>query len=315
MERCDRATILCYLIYTEGCYCKDGYLRDPKTGQCIPGSYCAYPGERMKCKRNEQWRLGNECSDYCKDGSYRKCYSTRYGCRCKKGLKRHPKTRGCVLEKYCPPLNNTCTGPYEVFKSDGNPCMDKCNKDVVRCQEQHEAGCYCIDGYARDLDTNICRLFPCENCGENAEWVYCAGSCDNLCDFELGRSNCTIQHIRCPDGCRCKEGFARQTDENSPCISINHFILPLPSPLFTVANSRTNFQGNCVTESVREKNRQIIGILINFRVRLLTVINVIFERILCLFMKTAACFTALVLHHRDKSKSAKNSSNQSDLLL
>lgn len=112
-----------------------------------------------------------------------------------------------------------CSGPYETFKALGSRCQDNCNKQFVRCMDDRKPGCYCIEGYARDLDTDVCRPFPCQDCGENAEWVNCAGSCDNHCDFVLGRDTCKIFHIRCPDGCRCKKGFARATNStDSPCI-------------------------------------------------------------------------------------------------
>lgn len=113
----------------------------------------------------------------------------------------------------------SCTGPHEVFKPDGSACTDNCNKHLVKCAIIPKPGCYCIDGYARDLTTKECRPYPCKDCGENAEWVNCAGSCDNHCDFVTGRDTCKIRNIRCPDACRCKEGFARATnDTESPCI-------------------------------------------------------------------------------------------------
>uniref|UniRef100_A0A336LS86 CSON014544 protein n=1 Tax=Culicoides sonorensis TaxID=179676 RepID=A0A336LS86_CULSO len=196
-------------------------------------------GDAEQCPGlNEAWTdCGNFCSEKCPDGKVTACIlMCQSGCFCKPNHKRNPNGI-CVPETECPKIGGICevhnselsqpkcNAPYEIFKEDGSPCTDTCHKHLVRCMEQHIPGCYCIDGYARDLETNQCRPYPCEECGANAEWVNCASSCDNHCDFVLKRDHCKINHIRCPDGCRCKEGYARATSEpNSTCIPVNECV-------------------------------------------------------------------------------------------
>lgn len=191
----------------------------------------------LNCKENEVYNLRYDELDHCSFGIVCVQYP-HYGCHCMSGFKRHQGI--CIPINDCPrkwQFNNffysilcwtfskaslECPGPYEILKADGNPCMDYCNKDVVKCAEVHEPGCYCMEGYARDVEKGVCRPFPCEDCGENAEWAVCTGPCDNRCDFVLGHETCQIENIKCPDACRCKEGYARESDDKSKCIPIEN---------------------------------------------------------------------------------------------
>lgn len=99
-ERCHIAPLLCTNELTQGCYCKDGYRTDPKTGRCILASQCPLFGDG-NCSRDEEYRLGNDCSERC--NSTLTCDKTpRYACRCKKGLRRHPTKGYCIRKKECP---------------------------------------------------------------------------------------------------------------------------------------------------------------------------------------------------------------------
>ncbi|XP_030378787.1 cysteine-rich venom protein 6 [Scaptodrosophila lebanonensis] len=44
-------------------------------------------------------------------------------------------------------------------------------------------------------------------CGPNESYLACGPSCQTECDT-LGQP-CLIRHIRCPDGCYCNKGYAR----------------------------------------------------------------------------------------------------------
>lgn len=54
-------------------------------------------------------------------------------------------------------------------------------------------------------------------CPENEFYTDCGNSCQTLCST-LNKP-CLIRHIRCPDGCYCNEGYAR--DANRKCIPIS----------------------------------------------------------------------------------------------
>ncbi|KAH8420182.1 hypothetical protein KR009_007071 [Drosophila setifemur] len=54
-------------------------------------------------------------------------------------------------------------------------------------------------------------------CPANETFLPCGPSCQTEC-ATLGQP-CLIRHIRCPDGCYCNEGFARNA--NRQCIPIN----------------------------------------------------------------------------------------------
>ncbi|XP_017114325.1 venom peptide CtAPI [Drosophila elegans] len=54
-------------------------------------------------------------------------------------------------------------------------------------------------------------------CPENETFLPCGPSCQTECST-LGKP-CLINHIRCPDGCYCNKGFARNA--GGRCIPIN----------------------------------------------------------------------------------------------
>lgn len=55
------------------------------------------------------------------------------------------------------------------------------------------------------------------DCGNNASYLECGPNCETTCKT-LGEK-CTIVFKRCPYGCFCNEGFAR--DDNNNCIKID----------------------------------------------------------------------------------------------
>lgn len=54
-------------------------------------------------------------------------------------------------------------------------------------------------------------------CSENEKYFDCGSSCDTEC-FRLNEP-CNIRHIRCPDGCYCVDGYAR--NDNRKCVPIS----------------------------------------------------------------------------------------------
>ncbi|XP_012528606.1 inducible metalloproteinase inhibitor protein [Monomorium pharaonis] len=57
-------------------------------------------------------------------------------------------------------------------------------------------------------------------CTRENEEYQCGSACQTTCR-NLGQ-NCSIVNIKCNDACYCKEGYARITDDNSPCIPIKN---------------------------------------------------------------------------------------------
>ncbi|KAM0736161.1 Inducible metalloproteinase inhibitor protein [Formica fusca] len=56
-------------------------------------------------------------------------------------------------------------------------------------------------------------------CNRKNEEYQCGSACQTTCS-NLGKP-CPIRNIRCNDACFCKEGYARISDDNSPCIPIS----------------------------------------------------------------------------------------------
>ncbi|EDV45433.1 inducible metalloproteinase inhibitor protein [Drosophila erecta] len=54
------------------------------------------------------------------------------------------------------------------------------------------------------------------NCPENETYLACGPDCQTEC-ATLGKP-CLIRHIRCPDGCYCNQGYARNA--GGTCIPI-----------------------------------------------------------------------------------------------
>ncbi|XP_026479559.1 inducible metalloproteinase inhibitor protein-like [Ctenocephalides felis] len=60
------------------------------------------------------------------------------------------------------------------------------------------------------------QLFTPRDCPENETYLSCGPACQTEC-ATLGQP-CYIAYFRCPDGCYCNKGFARNA--NGACIPI-----------------------------------------------------------------------------------------------
>ncbi|KAJ8732616.1 hypothetical protein PYW07_015215 [Mythimna separata] len=210
-----------------GCICKKGFLKN-RAGICIPEKECQYD-----CAKNQT--LDSCYSDcpprYCGVNiAAVSCLAIdesncKRGCRCKDGYLKNANG-DCVREKDCP----KCYGPNEVYDVCLNPCpLYQCNVDprVIKCaappepgDPKCEAGCRCLEGYAR-TDEGICvpRDQCPPKCGEDEVYSTCTNS-------DCGPQNCSqlgypiacprIDPAYCEKGCVCKEGLVR--DENGICI-------------------------------------------------------------------------------------------------
>ncbi|KAM8721438.1 hypothetical protein ACLKA7_007330 [Drosophila subpalustris] len=86
---------------------------------------------------------------------------------------------------------------------------------------------------------NVCLLLGCllalagaqpyitpRNCSSHETYLPCGPSCQSEC-ATLGQP-CLIRHIRCPDGCYCDEGFARNAA--GTCIPVSQCKKPGRAP-------------------------------------------------------------------------------------
>lgn len=208
-QPCNRQTFSC----PKGCFCKSGYARDLETNVCIKIKSC--PPVTPTCDRHEEFNsCGFDCSescdeDLCKLSLTDKCKS---GCFCEKG---YARVNGkCVQRDQC---SDPC-GKNEVFSECGNQCNEQCGSGIL-CPQVCQKGCFCKPGHFRANGKCVPKQDcpPTSTCGRNEVWLGCgdAPNCDRTCDT-LGET-CTIIHIKCPEGCYCKSGYARDPQTNQ-CI-------------------------------------------------------------------------------------------------
>ncbi|XP_055698631.1 zonadhesin-like [Phlebotomus papatasi] len=176
-----------------GCYCKPGFKRLSRGGQCVPENECS-----AKCTGvNEEYTdCGNPCNEDCPN-SGRVCAAVCYkGCYCKPN---HVRINGqCVPNSQCP---KECPGQNEVYSECGNHCRDECNSEV--CLTVCEVGCFCQPGFSRK--DGVC--VPTEECppkcdGVNEEYTTCGSSCTEQCGVRICPAICQT-------GCFCKPGHSR----------------------------------------------------------------------------------------------------------
>ncbi|GIX68945.1 zonadhesin [Caerostris extrusa] len=191
----------------KGCFCRDGFVRDP-IGKCVLPRFCP-----VICGENEEFReCGTSCPTTCVNRNQRNLCQERCakGCFCRDGFVRDP-TGKCVLPRFCPVI----CGENEEFKECGTACPLTCvnRNQQIKCQERCVKGCFCKDGFVRDPSGKCClpQLCPVV-CGENEEFKECGTACPLTCVNRNQQIKC---QERCVKGCFCKNGFVR--DPSSKC--------------------------------------------------------------------------------------------------
>ncbi|XP_052738623.1 zonadhesin [Bicyclus anynana] len=211
---------------TNGCLCKEGYLRNDK-GVCVPVDQCTKTPEPVICGPNE---VSTDCVNggcgiwYCSQ-TQEICNlmlddECKPGCLCKEGMLR-AENGTCIPTEQCPPK---CNGPYEYF-SCGSPCDNLCatlsTQNQTNCPIKNKKcnpKCYCQQGYARD-ENNIC--IPIKNCpqqcGINEVFDTCIATCPpRRCDVDETLIDCVPPpqpgDPECQSGCRCADNFFRNYD-------------------------------------------------------------------------------------------------------
>ncbi|XP_048481298.1 serine protease inhibitor swm-1-like [Plutella xylostella] len=93
--------VVCEEDCVEGCFCKNGYLRDVN-GSCVPADQCV--GEPSICSPNEEFlSCGSACPLTCAQPERAPCgLACSVGCFCKAGYVRDEKSNKCVTLDQCP---------------------------------------------------------------------------------------------------------------------------------------------------------------------------------------------------------------------
>ncbi|XP_069354812.1 zonadhesin-like isoform X2 [Maniola hyperantus] len=215
---------------TDGCLCKEGYLRD-ENGKCIPIAQCP----NIQCGANEVFDVcppqcpGEDCRV---DPSVILCLpnpqpgdpSCNPGCRCQDNYFRND-AGCCVTRDQCPvceinEVYDTCIAPCPPRRCDVDENLVDCAPQPQPGDPDCNAGCRCADNFYRN-DRNVCvpRDECPQVCGENEIPTSCfEGICERRNCSDLGKPVICVRPRFCTNGCLCEEGYLR--DENGKCIPI-----------------------------------------------------------------------------------------------
>lgn len=156
--------IPCDKACRQGCFCKEGFVRDAE-GNCVEKSTCA-----ITCGENEEYSsCGSACGDLtCENPSYTNMMCTddcKRGCFCVEGYVR--KNGKCILQSDC---QMNCPA-NEIY----TPCSANCEPD---CKNPHRMnlvcplicleGCICDEGLVR---SNNGKCIPAQQCHKGEKVV------------------------------------------------------------------------------------------------------------------------------------------------
>ncbi|KAH7943404.1 mucin-6 [Rhipicephalus sanguineus] len=101
-----------------------------------------------------------------------------------------------------------------------------CSRPIIgpACTADCRYGCYCADGFYRNVELKCVALdqcpqqrktasFPVPQCRENEEWKSCVSSscAEATCESKTIGPGCTPD---CQQGCFCSQGFYRDSQRN-----------------------------------------------------------------------------------------------------
>uniref|UniRef100_A0A0N5C0S8 TIL domain-containing protein n=1 Tax=Strongyloides papillosus TaxID=174720 RepID=A0A0N5C0S8_STREA len=204
-----------------GCVCAPGYVRAPKSGDCILKSQC-FPStpSPVTCQRNEVFlQCSSPCEATCEDQNptcVRRCDEPK--CQCNTGFVRDTRTGACISPSQCrrsTPKPVTCQR-NEVFLQCSSPCEPTCEDQNPTCVRRcDEPKCQCSTGFVRDTRTGAC-ISPSQcrrstpkpvTCQRNEVFLQCSSPCEPTCEDQ--NPPCVK---RCDEPkCQCSTGFVRNT--------------------------------------------------------------------------------------------------------
>jgi hypothetical protein len=191
------------------CVCKDGFVRNPVTGECEPAPECDNDSDCPACEQCNQYGFCEpiECPEgqVCVDGECKT--PCENGVDCPDGYGCNPDTGFC--EK-CEDQDCSTPNCEKLLgcECSNNQCVDADNCNQERCNNTFDCpeGCVCYQGQCVD-----CSNFACADC--NVPGCECvSGTCQDDPNYECGdkveivkvdnecnlRGEATIQ-----DGCAC----------------------------------------------------------------------------------------------------------------
>jgi len=147
-----------------GCYCPDGYIREVADGDCILVTDCprhleTTPGS-VACETNT-CGVGNQATCASPNPwNFNMCFT---GCYCPEGYIREVADGACIPVVDCPRHLETTPGSVACKASDcGMANQATCaNPNPVNNRMCH-TGCYCPDGYIREVADGDC--IPVADC-------------------------------------------------------------------------------------------------------------------------------------------------------
>lgn len=86
----------------KGCVCKEGFIRDPRTFNCIAKKSCPKKASDTTCPTNEVYsKDGAGCQLSCSTQNIAIKCMTRSGCKCRDGFIRDDITGQCISKRSC----------------------------------------------------------------------------------------------------------------------------------------------------------------------------------------------------------------------
>uniref|UniRef100_A0A915PXJ0 TIL domain-containing protein n=1 Tax=Setaria digitata TaxID=48799 RepID=A0A915PXJ0_9BILA len=225
-ETCDNfiGPMICSQECVEGCFCKQGFIRETKNGCCILPELCRFKKRSNFCGPNQEYReCGTACPKTCNgipEDCTQRCVA---GCFCKDGYVLDIDR--CIPESDCQAFNKIAAlkvcGENEVYRKCGNPCREICGeREATECSGCIE-GCFCKLGYVLEEKSGACvkpeDCLPPKyvKCPANESFTYCGG-CEGTCQKQFINCPAECGSPRCE--CLAKDNYVR--DKSGICIHI-----------------------------------------------------------------------------------------------
>ncbi|XP_029433393.1 alpha-tectorin-like [Rhinatrema bivittatum] len=193
----DQQLKICPLICSPGCICNKGYIREFKSGPCIPQEQCSCPAN------SHYTECGPGCVRTCKNcfTEHLPCPDVCFkGCVCDEGYVHETENGPCILKSQCP-----CP-PHSHYTQCEAHCEKTCatrNDKSNFCPRICWEGCKCNPGYVRDK--GICIPKHQCHCPPHSHHSECGFHCRRTCANRHEKK--TACSDVCHAGCVCDKGY------------------------------------------------------------------------------------------------------------